>query len=404
MKTVAIISEYNPFHNGHLYQIQKIREELGEDTAIIAVMSGSFTQRGEAAIMDKGARAKAAVLEGVNLVLELPFPYSMSSAEFFADAAVHIVDSIGCVDYLSFGSEEGSLDPLYNTAELMMSDEYRETLNGMMQDEKYKTYGYPELVELAINAVRGERAIALLTPNNILGIEYIKALMKRNSSVKPHTIARIGNEYNEESIVSGIYQSASAIRKLLLLNSSSAYDYIPNTTKNIILREKESEEFPCDTAKLSAAIISNLRLSSPEQSCRIHDAGGGLYNRLKDKSFETNDINTLLSLCEAKSYTKARLRRTILASLFGVTSSEVKSMPQYTQILAFDAIGQLKLKHIRKQSRITVLTKPSDYEKLNDTALKQKLISDRADSIFELCKPNQPDGRRSLRYTPFVKK
>ena len=125
---IGIICEYNPFHNGHLYQVEKIREEFGEDANIIAVMSGNYVQRGGVAIADKGLRAKCAVLSGVNLVLELPFPFSMSSAEYFARAAVHILTEIGCVDYISFGSESGSLDALKKTAELMLTDEFLKAL------------------------------------------------------------------------------------------------------------------------------------------------------------------------------------------------------------------------------------------------------------------------------------
>ena len=149
MKTVAIICEYNPFHNGHEYQIKKIREEFGEDTRIVAVMSGNYTPRGEIAIMDKFTRAKCAVLAGVNLVLELPFPYSISSAEHFAKSAVKIIDSLGIVDYISFGSEIGDVVFLSDVANKMLSESYNEQIKSLIASEKYSSYGYPKIAELA---------------------------------------------------------------------------------------------------------------------------------------------------------------------------------------------------------------------------------------------------------------
>ena len=151
MKVAAIISEYNPFHLGHKYQVDILRQELGEDTAVIAIMSGNFTQRGEAAICDKTIRAMSAVECGVNLVLELPFPYSMSSAEFFAKSGVRIANAIGVVDYLVFGSESGDISELSDIASIMSSSEYSLVLEDLMNDSDYKEYGYPELCEIALS-------------------------------------------------------------------------------------------------------------------------------------------------------------------------------------------------------------------------------------------------------------
>ena len=177
---IGIICEYNPFHNGHLYQIEKIREEFGEDANIVAVMSGNYVQRGGVAIADKSLRAKCAVLSGANLVLELPFPYSMSSAEYFAKSAVHILDSLGCVDYISFGSEAGDVAPL--TAQIMLSREFTETMERLSLDPEKRKLGHAALCEVALKAIAqdGEN-LASLTPNNILAIEYIKAVITLKS-------------------------------------------------------------------------------------------------------------------------------------------------------------------------------------------------------------------------------
>ena len=172
MKVAAIIAEYNPFHNGHKYQVDKIREKLGEDTAIVAIMSGNFTQRGEIAITDKTIRSRAAVECGVNLVIELPFPYSMSSAEFFARGGVAIAESIGVVDYLVFGSECGDVRVLSDIASVMLSSEYQLTMDTLRDDPQFRERGYPELCEIALSRIYGrEVSRDFFSPNNILGIE-----------------------------------------------------------------------------------------------------------------------------------------------------------------------------------------------------------------------------------------
>lgn len=402
MSTVAVVCEYNPFHNGHKYQIDRIREEFGEDTHIIAIMSGNYTQRGEIAICDKGVRAKCAVLSGVNLVLELPFPFSLSSAEFFAAAAVHIANALGTVDYLSFGSECGDIKMLSAVANHMMSAEYREAFAQIFESGDAKD-GYPKMCELALKTVMGDTSFAF-SPNNILALEYIKALRREKSSIKPHTIKRIGASFDETSICAGELQSATAIRSSVAAGDITALNYIPNITKNIILNELESGSFPTKESALDAAVISYFRLNSPDGNANIHDAAGGLYNRLLAKSHEANNIEGLVRLTETKKYTTARIRRVVWYSLFGVTSSEVREVPAYTQLLAMDTVGRAELKRIKKRSDFPILTKPSRTDGLSEIALRQKLLSDKADALFQMTKPCPAPGNHSLTFTPYVKR
>ena len=402
MSTVAVVCEYNPFHNGHKYQIDKIREEFGDDTCIIAIMSGNFTQRGEIAICDKGARAKCAVLAGADIVLELPFPYSISSAEFFAAAAVHIANSLGTVDYLSFGSECGCVEELVSIAERMMSPEYADAFDKLSKSDEI-VGGYPRMCELAVKAVCGDASPVDFTPNNILAIEYIKAILRSGSKMIPHTIKRAGAAFDADEISSGDLQSATAIRASVIRGDISALEYIPNITKEVILNELEIGSFPTRESALSTAVISHLRLSSSDDGADIHDASGGLYNRLRAKSFEANDIDSLIRLTETKRYTTARIRRVMWYSFFGVTSSEVRVLPAYTQLLAMSAIGRVELKRIKKANGIQILTKPSRTENLSPLAQRQKAASDRADALFQLAKPVPPHGNYSLTFTPFVK-
>ena len=404
MSTVAIICEYNPFHSGHKHHVDEIRRAFGDNTTIIALMSGNFTQRGEIAIADKYLRARCAVECGINLCLELPFPYSMSSAEVFARSAVHILNELGVVDYLSFGSESGDLDALSNTAKLMMSEEYQSALSKLIDESESKDIGYPKMCEIAFERVSSGKGMSVsLTPNNILALEYIKALYSTSSTIKPHTIARIGAGYNSEKIGKECHQSATAIRNGITNGSISALDYIPESAKCILSNALARGECPCNEDLLSSAVISSFRLNSPDSSDGIQDVSGGLYYRLRAKSFEVNTITNLIRLCETKKYTSARLRRAVWYSFFGVTSSEISEFPAYTQLLATDGLGRAALKSIKKKSDFPVLTKPSKLDMLDERARGQKARSDRADSVFQLTKPAVTGGNYSLTATPYVK-
>lgn len=404
MSTVAIICEYNPFHNGHKYQVDKIREEFGRDTTIIALMSGNFTQRGDLAIADKALRAICAVEAGVNLCLELPFPFSMSSAEIFAKSAVYILDKLGIVDYISFGSESGDIAELESVARAMLSSEYQSKLSDIIKSDEYRGVGYPELCEIAFKAVYDQSFSSVpATPNNILALEYIKAIINLGSSIKPHTIKRQGAGYNEEYIAEHSLQSATAVRTLLMQNHYSAFDYIPVSSKSLISSAISEGMLPCDQERIAPAVIAQFRLNHQRRSIEIHDTAGGLYNRLEEASLQANTLHDLVRLTTTKKFTTARVKRAIWYSFFGVTSSEIKKMPLYTQLLAMDSKGRAELKKIKKGSDFPVLTKPSNTSMLSDEAKSQKDFSDRADEIFQMTKPISPHARQGLTFTPYVK-
>jgi len=396
LKICAIISEYNPFHLGHEYQIKRIREELGPDTAIIAIMSGSFTQRGESAIADKRTRAACATLCGVNLVLELPFPHSISSAEYFASGAVHIINSLGCVDYLSFGSENGDIEKIVKVAKIMLTDEFN-TARGAISD---KAIGYARAQELALSTVCREVDFEF-TPNNILALEYIKALIRTNSSVLPHTVKREGLGFNEAVPKSGVLPSATAVRGLM--NNGTAFEQcLPSPTLPYIKDAYEAGDMPCDVSRLDTAVISYFRLN-PTPSETLADLGDGLYYRIREASLDANTIKDLLMLTKTKKYTDAKIRRDIWYAFFGVTSSDKSNLPHYTQILAMDDVGKSLLRSFVGKSSIPILTKPSDTSGLDEVALRQKALTDRADAIFDLTKPMPKSARDGIRMTPFIK-
>lgn len=402
-KVIAIISEYNPFHTGHKHQIDSIRKELGEDSVIIAIMSGNYTQRAECAIADKLVRATAAVECGVNLVLELPFPYSSASAELFARAGVNIADSLGVVDYLSFGSELGSIDKLIAIANNISSERFTVSLGDAIKKQKHTADGYPALFEAVYRDTFACDEAEIYTPNNILAIEYIKALGSIRSNIQPHTIARKGADFNTNVIKDNEHPSATAIRARLEKNDISALDFLPIYSKEVYLDAYNKNDFPCDFTKLGTSFISFFRINNTPTK-QIHDAEGGLYNRLARLSHKAGDINTLTELALTKKYTRARIRRAILFSYFGVTSSDVKSEPRYSQVLAMDSLGAEMLKAIKKKGKIKLITKPSATDGLDGDALMQKHLCDTADSVFQLAKPRFTDGSYHLTFTPYVKK
>lgn len=401
MATAAIIAEYNPFHKGHEHQIKKIREMLGGDTEIIAIMSGSTVQRGDVAVLDKYTRAECACLSGVNLVLELPFPFSSLSAELFAASGVKIADSLGVVDYLAFGSESGDIDELVKIADVMSSKHFNDTFAEISKDARHLGAGYPELIEATYKKITG-KAHAPLSPNNILGIEYIKQLKIRNSKITPITIKREGADFNEESITGERFESATAIRAISAEAPEDALLHVPEATRETVYRAISEGLFPALTDNLSYIIIPSLLLNSTASHDDIHDAAGGLYNRLISAARGSVSISELVRLSETKRYTNARIRRAVLFSYLGVTSSKAKALPAYTQVLASDKVGFGILARARKSSAIPILTKPTDTDKLCDVAKEQKTLCDKVDILFGFATKKKRPMREMLSRTPFV--
>lgn len=402
MITVAIIAEYNPFHNGHQYQLNAIRKMFNENIAIVAIMSGNYTQRGEIAIADKTVRAKAAVMCGVDLVLELPFPFSCSSAEIFAKSGVKIAESIGA-DYLAFGTESGDINSLRNVADNMLSENFSFTIKELQKNAKYSKLGYPQLVEIAYDILYESSPLDLSASNNILGIEYIKAIKSLDSKIIPITIKREGAKYlNNEFVADTLLQSATALRNYLFIENNSAREYIPQNAYDMFMSAKKEGLAPASLNALSTAVISSFRLNSSSH-IKIHDADGGLYNRLCTLSMKTNSISSLSALAETKKYTKSRINRAILYSFFGVTSSIINEYPRYTQVLAMNETGRSVLKEIKKGG-FPCITKPADYTAYSDDVISQKELANKADSIYTLALPGTISGTFPLTFTPFVKK
>ncbi|MBR4296092.1 MAG: nucleotidyltransferase family protein [Clostridia bacterium] len=401
-RTAAIICEFNPLHMGH-ERILSFARESGADT-VVCIMSGNFVQRGEPAITDKYTRARTAIEAGADLVLELPMPYSAASAEYFAFAGVSIADRLGCVDDLVFGSESGDISELSKIAENQLSKEFQNELKNLYSGDM----GYAVAAQSAYEKIFGSSP-ALKTPNNILAIEYIKALRLRSSSIRPLTISREDNFLSEE-LAEG-YPSATALRKAVFDGDFEKIGEKMNTAAyETLLCAKEEGTFPVDMKKYSFCLYSFMRMADPEHLVGCEGMGGGLENRIVLAALESTDENEFLEKLSTKKYTDARIRRTLLAGILGVTHEDMKTEPPYVNLLAANEKGRELLSAIRKDSSIAITTRQADIKKvLEECPFDQRRsaeriyeISKRADALFTMCLPKPRDAGFFEKMNPFV--
>lgn len=395
MKTVAVISEFNLFHHGHLSLIKHIRQAYGIDTCIIAVMSGNYTQRGDVAFVDKFIRAEAAVEAGINLVLELPFPFSSAGADYFARAGVHIASSLGGVDALAFGSECGDLSLLEMVSANLSSAPFLAEMKKRLSSKEEKKKGYALIQEEVYEALFGTENLPLLRkPNNILAVQYLRALSLLSSPLIPFTVKR-ADDYHIKDASCAV--SATAVRHALLEGRvNDARALIPREAFYVYERAINAGLLPCTLSRLSGPILAALRLHSQKTK-------DDLFNRLSSLSSHAKNIDEVLSLASTKRYTNAHIRRSLWYSLFGVTSTDLDALPQYTQILAMDTVGQKKLAEIRKKATISLLSKPADHRAFSPLAQAQASLSQKADSLFALSSVAERAGDYAILSKPYRK-
>ena len=377
MRVSSLICEYNPFHNGHKYMIEKMRENGCE--YIIACMSGNFTQRGDFAVFDKYSRTKTALENGIDLVIELPVIYSCATAEKFAFGGVDILNSLGCVSEIYFGSECGNMEALRNTADILQSSEISEKI------KKYLSLGqtFAKARENAVADIDKISAEILKSPNNILGIEYIKALNKINSPILPQTIQRVGSEHDSLTVCENT-ASATLIRKMIYENNQEFKKYIPSPVFSEIH----------DFKKLETAVLYKLRMMSLEDFKNLPDISEGLENRLYSAVRNGTSIEQILSLAKTKRYTLARLRRILLYAFLGITQNDCHILPQYIKILGFSQNGKNILRTMRETAKLPVIMRYSDVKKLSPSAQYLYALESKCDDIYALSGENIiPCGR-----------
>lgn len=367
MLTNAVICEYNPFHNGHKYQLDKIKEISANP--ITAVMSGSFTQRGDIAVADKFTRAETAVKNGADLVIELPTVYACSSARNFAAAGVSIARSLGCCENLFFSTEESEPELLIRAAELFEDKKFNSLVKSAMDDGMY----YPKAVEYAFRETAPELAEVVTKPNNILALEYLKSL--KGTGIEPIIIKREGVSHDSGDIKDG-FSSASNIRKLIL-NGRDYGDLVPENSPKI--------NHPADIKNLEKAILYKLRTMSVDELENLPDVSEGLQNRIYSSIRNYNSLKEIISDIKTKRYTHARLRRIIISALLNITKDDLKEPVPYLRVLAFNERGAELLGEIKKSGTLPIITNVADgYKKLGDKAKRIFDIDLRASDIYSL--------------------
>lgn len=357
LKVAAIISEYNPFHNGHKYQIDKAREITGADK-VIALMSGNFVQRGEFAAYSEPVRTSAAISCGVDLVLENPAIFTLRSAEGYASSAVYRLSAINCVDYLVFGAEHPYLNDITEIAELLAKEpyEYKSALSDALSSGK----SFASARSVAVSGILGDKASKILKqPNNLLAIEYIKAIIKQNSPIKPILINRIGNLHDSE-IPNGAFASASYIRQ----NIAECKKYVPKSAYEIYKNEK-----PFVQTSFDASIISALTLISKEQLKNISGISEGLENKIKTEALKCNSLDSLISRIKSKRYTYSGIKRSLLCAYLNITKDDEQRIPEYVKILGFNENGRKILNRAKKISSIPIIKTASPILK-NESAME----------------------------------
>ncbi|MDO4815990.1 MAG: nucleotidyltransferase family protein [Bacillota bacterium] len=376
MSVIGIVGEYNPFHYGHKYHIDETKKLLGEDAPVVCVMSGDFIQRGEAAVYSKFARAEAAVKCGADLVLELPVPWALSSAEGFAEGAVGILGNIGVVTHLSFGSECGEIEPLEKIAQLLIDP----LMTGEIKDELAKddTLSFASARQRAVFNRIGESARLLETPNNILAVEYIKAIYNQSLGLEPVTLRRIGSGHDKTG--ENGPRSASELRTRLARGMDIS-DSVPETAMEIYAREDSLGRGPVMMENLELPLMSRLRMLSDEDFSGIPDGGAGLANRLAAACREESGLDAVAAAAKSKRYALSRIRRMLMCAALGIKAEDTQGIPPYARVLAANERGCALLKEMNVKSRIPVLTKPASVK---DMGMECKRIFELGARVHDL--------------------
>ena len=401
MQTAGMIIEYNPLHCGHLYLIQQIREQLGPETAVIGVMSGNFVQRGDFALVRKHARAGAAVKSGVDLVLELPLPWAVGSAERFADGGVQALEATGVVTHMAFGSECGDASALERVASCLLSPEYEEALRSRLSEG----VSYAACRQTAVEELLGSADAAILeSPNNILGVEYCKALLRRQSSIQPLTIPRAGAGYHDVSPEQTL-PSATSIRALLAQGRrDEALERMPTAMRTAYEAEERCGRAPVFRETCQRAMLARLRAMSEADFAALDEGNEGLYRRLYEASRKASSVEEVLETAKTKRYAYTRLQRMVLWAYLGLRPADFPVEVPYLRVLAANGRGREVLARMRKTASLPVLTKSADVRRLPETAQCLFDLEVRATDLYTLAYPDltAADGGAEWREGPVI--
>ena len=397
MNIAGIVCEYNPFHSGHLHQLAETRRALGADTLTVCVMSGDFVQRGEAAMFSKFARAEAACRAGADLVLELPLPWCLSSAEGFAMGAVSLLAAVGCTQ-LSFGSESGDVETLRKLAREILDPDTQREIAALLQ--RLPELSYAMARERVLTEKLGECGSLLSQPNNILAVEYLKAIYKKTYPIAPITVKRIGSGHDKAGEQGP--KSASELRGLMETGADIS-EYIPEAALSVYRRERAAGRGR-DKAVLETALLSRLRMLDRAVYESLPDGGDGAGARLWKAVREESTLEDIAQPARTKRYPLARMRRMLLCAALGVSAEYTKTLPPYARVLAADSAGCAYLREIDGKSAVPVLTKPAAVRRLDGGAAKVFALGASAHDVYTLQNVTNSDKKcgRDWRNGPVI--
>jgi len=400
MKTAGIICEYNPFHRGHYGHIKKTRQalsdytgnEINRDTAIVCVMSGNYVQRGDFAILNKQARAKMALQSGADLIVELPAVYALQSAEGFAKAGVFILDRLGICQYLSFGSESGDINKLNDAADAIIS----ERANTLTKEWLGTGISYASAQQKAADTLLGKESGIFRSPNNVLGIEYIKALKKIGSTIIPITMERTGGDHDSDT---GF--SASALRKSFIHENIPAQQMtVPAVS--IAMEELASGRGPVSMEKAELLLLSRLR--AIEDYSAVPGISEGLERRFKRYASYEVSISSIIEKVKTKRYPMSRLRRILMCAALGIKIEDAKTQPPYARVLAMNQKGIELLKIAGERAKLPIIIKPAAVNKLCELSVRIFNLEAMATDFYVLAYTSEKErtGGQEWRQSPLI--
>lgn len=393
MRAVGIVCECNPIHDGHKYLIKQAKSDGAE--AVICVMSGCFTQRGEAAVLDPQTRARMLIDGGADAVLELPFPFSSAGAEFFADAGVSILSRLG-VNELWFGSECGSIEALQQAATVASGEAFAEQYRALCQTGKLGT------AEAYFHCLTDFGVTDRFSSNDLLGIAYLRAIEKRGAPMRPVTVQRQGSGFHDETVREGAFPSASALRRMLWTDGVDAWTpFLSKTAMELAREQIANGRAPFSLAFAERAILSHFRLATAESLESVAELEGGLGHRIAQIARRAQGLDELITESVTKKYTEARVRRGILFSMLGVSGEDLRREPAYAVLLAANRTGCAFLKEQRRTSEIPVVTSHASIPNTED-AKRQETMTERAFAFYTLCAANPLPADAFLRASSHI--
>jgi predicted nucleotidyltransferase len=409
MAVLGIVAEYNPFHNGHLHLIKEAKQ-IDSSAAVLCVMSGNFLQRGEPAICNKWARAEMALKCGADLVIELPFCFSVRSAYFFAHGALKLLQQTAVVTHLAFGAEYDNVQVLSSIADLLSNEPL--AYSRLFKENLSTGMSFPLARSLALQQYMGKPSAELqkILPgsNNILAIEYLRVIKEEGLPFTPVLIKRKGSSYHDAKL--SPYASATAIRRSLLashgLNELS--ESLPQDSLNILQREISEGRCPVSLDALERTVLFKLRTMSLQDLSNIYEISEGLESRFKEAAIYSGTIEQLLKTVKSKRYSLTRIKRTLMYILFALTKEQVKRFdqhgPLYLHILGFSSKGQKILQEMKINSQIPIFNRGKDMKKARDdgpgTVLREMIDLDvLATDIYTLLYPNPLERQAGKDFT-----